>query len=110
IFGDNSRPLSPASQRAAAMRAAQPKPNPNLDLTQDRLTSLQQRKAFVEQYRYRWLEETSMETLRKETLRQLDRQIDEFKKLETKAKPKEESPTKLGIEANNFTNDKTQWS
>lgn len=90
------------------MRAAQPKPNPNLDLTQDRLTSLQQRKAFVEQYRYRWLEETSMETLRKETLRQLDRQIDEFKKLETKAKPKEESPTKLGIEANNFTNDKTQ--
>ncbi|HFQ5055566.1 TPA: LysM domain-containing protein [Vibrio vulnificus] len=108
IFGDNSRPLSPASQRAAAMRAAQPKPNPNLDLTQDRLTSLQQRKAFVEQYRYRWLEETSMETLRKETLRQLDRQIDEFKKLETKAKPKEESPTKLGIEANNFTNDKTQ--
>ncbi|TOO87733.1 hypothetical protein CGH27_27165, partial [Vibrio parahaemolyticus] len=40
IFGDNSRPLSPASQRAVAMRAAQPKPNPNLDLTQDRLTSL----------------------------------------------------------------------
>ncbi|MGF1892293.1 LysM domain-containing protein [Vibrio campbellii] len=108
IFGDNSRPLSPASQRAAAMRAAQPKPNPNLDLTQDRLTSLKQRKAFVEQYRHRWLEETSMETLRKETLRQLDRQIDAFKKLETKAKPKEESPTKLGIEANNFTNDTTQ--
>lgn len=87
IFGSNSRPLSPASQRAAAMRAAQPKSNPSLDLTQDRLTSLQQRKAFVEQYRYRWLEETSMETLRNETLRQLDRQIEEFKKLETKAKP-----------------------